>query len=461
MSLGPSLRKNFVNMNSADGETLESKIANMKKDLPRYKPAQRKTSIDDILQENADVDGYEEEKELLNGMFGAGAIMKGPDNQIRVSLGQPGQQRSAGNAIMKQTTKPAGKNDLMTSLVSRLSALEKSHKKMRMELVAKDKELLRVKRQYTLLVEENERLESLVGCNAEPGKCGEEAEDGPGTLSFPCSSKDKVAAVDKIVDLESKNSRLRKQVHEMENFLKDYGLVWVGRELGQQIEAPTPEVDFDLFFLRLKELNDLAGDGKPKIISKGKQARFGDQETIPLAVYKDGIMLWRGPFRSFNEDSGKTFLLDVLDGYFPSEFKEKYPDGIVFDFKNLSDKLYKKGTSEDAGEANSYTAFGGVGNQLQSPNMKTEEFLNRLPEKVICGGQVIEIRKGIADRLAVTAKNMHTLDGSVADTGNVIIPDFENAGKNVDFQLRNNEDRVARAARFAAAFDKRSNDHKK
>ena len=33
MSLGPSLRKNFVNMNSADGETLESKIANMKKTI--------------------------------------------------------------------------------------------------------------------------------------------------------------------------------------------------------------------------------------------------------------------------------------------------------------------------------------------------------------------------------------------------------------------------------------------
>ena len=31
MSLGPSLRKNFVNMNSADGESIESKIANMKK----------------------------------------------------------------------------------------------------------------------------------------------------------------------------------------------------------------------------------------------------------------------------------------------------------------------------------------------------------------------------------------------------------------------------------------------
>ena len=36
--------------------------------------------------------------------------------------------------------------------------------------------------------------------------------------------------------------------------------------------------------------------------------------------------------------------------------------------------------------------------------MSRDEFLNRLPEKVICGGEVIEIRKGIADRLASSIK---------------------------------------------------------
>ena len=47
----------------------------------------------------------------------------------------------------------------MTSMASRLSALEKSHKKMRLELVQKDKELLKMKRKCQLLMKENESLQ--------------------------------------------------------------------------------------------------------------------------------------------------------------------------------------------------------------------------------------------------------------------------------------------------------------
>ena len=109
----------------------------------------------------------------------------------------------------------------------------------------------------------------------------------------------------------------------------------------------------------------------------------------------------------------------------------------------------------ESSSSNGFKAFGGIGKSCNSPKMKTQEFLNRLPEKIICGGEVIQIRQDIADRLAVTAENTKE-DGTAEDSGNVLIPNFQE-NNTMDFELRNNESRVARAARFAAIYEKRSN----
>ena len=94
---------------------------------------------------------------------------------------------------------------------------------------------------------------------------------------------------DNIIELESKNRRLRNQVHEMESFLKDYGLVWVGRNDGENdhAHAPKPNIDFAILFARLDELNEIAGAGK-KVVQVSKKAVFGRVEGIPLTIYKDG-----------------------------------------------------------------------------------------------------------------------------------------------------------------------------
>ena len=124
-------------------------------------------------------------------------------------------------------------------------------------------------------------------------------------------------------------------------------------------------------------------------------------------LYISGIMLFRGPFRPYTSDNARSFIADVMDGYFPAEFKDKYPDGVAFEIKDSSDKTYDDQMKEHEAneESGSFKVFGGVGKTLNSPKMKTQEFLNRLPEKIICGGEVIPIRKDIADRLAVTAEN--------------------------------------------------------
>jgi len=42
------------------------------------------------------------------------------------------------------------------------------------------------------------------------------------------------------------------------------------------------------------------------------------------------LVLFNGPFRSFTDVTARQFIHDILDGYFPSELKDRFPDGIPF-----------------------------------------------------------------------------------------------------------------------------------
>lgn len=40
-----------------------------------------------------------------------------------------------------------------------------------------------------------------------------------------------------------------------------------------------------------------------------------------------------GPLRSYDDPVSISFLRDILDGYFPSELQEAYPEGVPFKVK--------------------------------------------------------------------------------------------------------------------------------
>ena len=489
-SLKPSLRKNYTNnVKSSDGKSIDEKARQMRTDMPKYKVSQKKICIEDILKDGNDLGSENIENELLDEILGKGRHKSKINNNnnnnkskppIQVSIHDGKTTRNLTKNISNSNNNNSSSSSLITSMASRLSALEKSHKKMRMELVQKEKECLKMKRKCQLLTKENANLRQLYQKETDSGEKNEEDDSSTsnnnkdrhyyeGKVAMEENNDTKIryhglptiSMADNIIDLESKNQRLRNQVHEMESFLKDYGLVWVGRNHGanNHVEAPKPQIDFAILFSRLDELNELAGAGKKVVQVKGKKAVFGRKEGIPLSVYKDGIMLFRGPFRPYTSDNARSFLNDVMDGYFPAEFKDKYPDGVVFEINDSSDKTYddkmKAHEENESSSSNGFKAFGGIGKSCNSPKMKTQEFLNRLPEKIICGGEVIQIRQDIADRLAVTAENTKE-DGTAEDSGNVLIPNFQEKNT-MDFELRNNESRVARAARFAAIYEKRSN----
>ncbi|NXN42780.1 UBX11 protein, partial [Rhinoptilus africanus] len=87
-------------------------------------------------------------------------------------------------------------------------------------------------------------------------------------------------------------------------------------------------IDFDLILENVKDLNVLAGEGTSQIEHTPGGARLRRPEPLPLTLYQNGIVMFNGPFRPYEDPSTQQCLQDIMDGYFPSELQMRYPDGV-------------------------------------------------------------------------------------------------------------------------------------
>ncbi len=60
-------------------------------------------------------------------------------------------------------------------------------------------------------------------------------------------------------------------------------------------------INFDKLIKNIRELNVLAGEGEKKIQHTLNGARLKAQESVPLTLYANGIFMFNGPFRSYQE----------------------------------------------------------------------------------------------------------------------------------------------------------------
>jgi hypothetical protein len=70
----------------------------------------------------------------------------------------------------------------------------------------------------------------------------------------------------------------------------------------------------------------------------------------------------RGPLRPFTHPAAQAFVSDVMEGYFPGEFREQYPNGVAFTLTDETDTLH----SEYATHQHRFTAYSGSGRTTSS-----------------------------------------------------------------------------------------------
>ncbi|XP_020622352.1 UBX domain-containing protein 11-like isoform X1 [Orbicella faveolata] len=297
------------------------------------------------------------------------------------------------------TTVPSDR-DLLGSMMSRLAQVEQQLKNAQTQLLEKDKKI-------HILEEKAKLLEKARGYNS-------------GTIT----------------ELEKKCKRLQTQVFQMEDFLADYGMVWVGDDNAdsdydvleetpssvpsslsrqQQVWNPNSSVvntaayklkmNFDVVLKNIRELNILAGEGCSEVSRTKDGARLKVRDSVPLTLYSNGILMFGGPFRPYSDPVTQQCMQDLMDGFFPSELQARYPDGVPFEVQDKRDVVF-----EDRRTA---LLFPGTGQSLvteedvknhkvesQTPGQKqqsVDQFLSRLPQSVIKDGKIIDVRSGVAN----------------------------------------------------------------
>lgn len=275
-----------------------------------------------------------------------------------------------------------------------------------------------------------------------------------------------------VAELNKKLAKLQQQCHEMEGFLADYGMIWIGdNEDDDDISPPAPPApapatapilapapapaaagapgmwspamsvpdgatptapaagfvcDYDKIVSNVKDLNALAGEGVGGVETDRHGAkRIVMQTAIPLRLFSNGIMLFEGPFRPFEDAETLACIQDLTEGYFPSELQQRYPDGVPFELFDFRAQPYSaamaksfQGTGHTLGGDHKPSRLvpgqaaprksGAHGGNIRTirdtasgavPTSSAEAFLNRLPKNVIRGGKIIDIRGGIAEAL--------------------------------------------------------------
>lgn len=314
--------------------------------VPRYKP--EKFNLERFLAES-------EESVLFDKVFG-----------LKSSHGR---KERAGEAPQPQERKAdeTSQTEFTTLLSSRLVAVEQENKELRRSLAQKTTRILS-------LEDERSQLTALLQSESR--------------------------SVDLVKSLKTENRRLQQQILEMEQFLADYGLTWVGHR--QPIaEEQAPEFNFDLFMERIAELNSIVLSEPAQVVTSTDGSRVrarlahADQrlEHIPITLYGDGVMIKRGPFREMGSDSFNSFVGDVLDGYFPSEFRADNPDGVILKVTDKRNELFQRGE-------------GSADSSLSDQQIGAAQFLSRLPKTVVKGGNLFSVQDDVAYRFGLKNRSL-------------------------------------------------------
>ncbi|XP_065650111.1 UBX domain-containing protein 11 isoform X4 [Hydra vulgaris] len=168
-------------------------------------------------------------------------------------------------------------------------------------------------------------------------------------------------------ELKTKCYKLQKQVHDMEAFLEDYGMIWCGdsengddngnkdinqinrKSYQEKLMSKTNafKMDFDLVVNNIAKLNWLAGEGEHYVKHTKDGAKLQIKEPVSLTLYNNGIVMFAGPFRPYSESTTQVCMKDIMDGYFPTELKTMYPNGVLFQPASSNNVLVERDLCEE------------------------------------------------------------------------------------------------------------------
>lgn len=256
---------------------LEDELKAIPKFKPRVEPTRR--TVADILGESVERAAYEE---ILGPLINRGR------SSSSLAAASIRNNNPSYNIPPRNESRNENDSDFTTSLLTRLADAEAETKSMRRQLVEKMGKV-------NSLESENAQLLALV--------------EAPSHL------------VDEVNFYKTENDRLEAQIVDMNDFLRDYGLEWVGHGSGSsntdsKEEGESQGVDYRVFARKIEELNSQLSLEPAQIKSEARRARLVHAselfDSVSITFYGDGIMIRRGPFKENKSESYISFVRDIV-----------------------------------------------------------------------------------------------------------------------------------------------------
>jgi uncharacterized membrane protein YgcG len=234
-------------------------------------------------------------------------------------------------------------------------------------------------------------------------------------------------------------AELKEQVASMKQVLEQYGLNWdpsskkpsrwkagghvlgSGGESGSDDNAAYYHPDVDALLQRIALVNRTTENSDDLAVipsnAGGVHSMLGDRKarekaSIKFAIFADGIMVRRGPFRPFSDAKARAIVEDLLDGWLPSEWQAAFPEGVIVDAVDRRTEQYdgRVPLTAPAEGGNRVMSMDELraGPKSEAP-MGKEEFLRRLPGAKVKDGNIVNVR---ADITALFDANSESKGGS-------------------------------------------------
>lgn len=129
----------------------------------------------------------------------------------------------------------------------------------------------------------------------------------------------------------------------------------------------------------------------------------GGAPKIPLTVFADGFMLYRGPFRPFGSEEARGFAEQAMSGFLPHELQQRHPEGFALELHDRSAETHANAHAEARARVAAAAGIAGVADleathSLLAPQ-RAEQLLRNLPEAVVRDGGLVPVRSEVAAML--------------------------------------------------------------
>jgi hypothetical protein len=186
--------------------------------------------------------------------------------------------------------------------------------------------------------------------------------------------------------------------------------------------APQVPFDYEKFLTKCEHLTATVGfvgvstSGKNQATT-GATASLKHRDVVRIVVFADGITVHGGAFRPYGWALCDAFIQDILDGFFPYEYRDRYPDGFPIEVVDRRGEAFLAAATEARAQQarqgagpykNIATLVGGrvlggaaVGDGLAGATVSRADLLKRLPQQHITPtGKIVDVRAGVAAFLA-------------------------------------------------------------